>query len=165
MSGPIREEAERLSRLFALVAREDAHLLAVRQRLLGDGCTIDEIRADQLLADDTGIDRLESFGAKFARMQDTIVDKLVPALLFAAGETIAAAIDNLGKMERLGLIQSAEEWLEMRRLRNRLVHEYIERPADLARALARACRFTQSLHADYQRIRHYAESHLHVRPE
>jgi len=55
-----------------------------------------------LLADAPGIDRLGSFGAKFARMQDTVVDKLIPALLRAAGESVFAAIDNLGRMERLG---------------------------------------------------------------
>ncbi|AOU98658.1 hypothetical protein BI364_12430 [Acidihalobacter yilgarnensis] len=162
MSGPLREEAERLSRLLALVAREDEHLLAVRQRLLDDDCVVSVARAEALLADTSGIDRLESFGAKFARMQDTVVDKLIPTLLRVAGEGVLAAIDNLGRMERLGLVESADDWIEMRRLRNRLVHEYIEHPADLAQALGRACRFTYVMHDDWLRIRQYAAEHLHV---
>lgn len=85
---------ERLRRLLGLVAREDEHLLAVRQRLLGNDCVVSKARAEALLADATGIDRLESFGAKFARMQDTVVDKLIPVLLHAAGKNILAAIDN-----------------------------------------------------------------------
>lgn len=148
--------------LLQLVAREDEHLLAVRQRLLGDDCAVDAVRVATLLADDNGIDRLESFGAKFARMQDTIVDKLIPALLRAAGEPVAAAIDNLGRMERLGLIVSADEWLQMRGLRNRLVHEYFDRPGDLAPALERACRFTERMHSDYHSIRAYAATRLGI---
>lgn len=64
--------------------------------------------------------------------------------------------------ERLGLVTAAEPWLEMRRLRNRLVHEYIERPDDLAVALQRACRLTDPMHGDYLRMREYAHMHLGV---
>lgn len=148
--------------LLQLVAREDGHLWAVRRRLFGDDCVVDAARVTTLLADDNGIDRLESFGAKFARMQDTVVDKLIPALLRVAGEPVAAAIDNLGRMERLGLIASADDWLQMRGLRNRLVHEYFDRPGDLAPALERACRFTERMHADYASIQAYASTHLGI---
>jgi len=158
-------QQRRLSELLRLVDREDHHLLAVRKRLLGDDCSVDAARVERLLADEAGIDRLESFGAKFGRMQDTVVDKLVPVLLRAAGERTGAAIDNLVRLERVELIQSADEWIEMRGLRNRLVHEYIDRPQDLAPALERACSFTDRMHADYQMIRDYALGHLDVAPE
>ena len=155
-------QKHRLPNLLQLVAREDEHLRGVRRRLFEDDCAVDAVRVAKLLADDDGIDRLESFGAKFARMQDTVVDKLIPALLRAAGEPVAAAIDNLGRMERLGLIASADDWLQMRGLRNRLVHEYFERPGDLAPALERACRFTERMHADYVLIRAYASTRLGI---
>lgn len=136
--------------------------MAVRQRFLENECAISVERLNQLVADDIGIGRLESFGAKFARMQDTVVDKLIPSLLAAAGERVAAAINNLSRMERLGVVQSADEWLEMRALRNRLVHEYIDRPDDLVPALEHACRFTDRMHADYAAMRQYAASHLGI---
>lgn len=65
------EASERLASLLELVDREDAHLLAVRERLLNGDCNVNPSRVDSLLSDALGIDRLESFGAKFARMQDT----------------------------------------------------------------------------------------------
>jgi hypothetical protein len=156
----LNELRERLARLLDLVRKEDEHLQAVRQRLLGDDCGVPAERAQQLLATDLGIDRLESFGAKFGRMQDTLVDKLIPTLLLAAGEQTGAAIDNLGRMERLGLVHSVDSWLQMRRLRNRLVHEYIDRPDDLASALERACQFTHRMHADFEAMHAYAQEHL-----
>lgn len=153
---------DRLTQIIALVDKEDQHLAAVRQRLLGNDCAVDAARLETLLGHDAGIDRLESFGAKFGRMQDTVVDKLVPALLRTAGEPVAAAIDNLSRLERLELITSADEWLEMRGLRNRLVHEYIDRPDDLALTLERACQFTQRMHDDYAALRRYATGHLGI---
>lgn len=80
---------------MALVDKEDRHLAGVRQRLLGNNCAVNTARLNELLADDIGMDRLESFGAKFGRMQDTVVDKLIPAILRQAGESVAGAIDNL----------------------------------------------------------------------
>lgn len=157
--GPRRS---RLAILVDLVDREDQHLLAVRRRLLGNDCAVDTDRLCHVLADDLGIDRLESFGAKFARMQDTVVDKLIPALLKEAGEKVSTAIDNLGRMERFDLIASADDWLQMRGLRNRLIHEYIDRPEDLAPALERACEFTDRMHHDYGAIREYATTRLGV---
>lgn len=155
-------DRDRLARLLDLVHREDDHLLGVRRRLLKDDCAVDGERVTALLSDDIGIDRLKSFGSKFARMQDTVVDKLIPSLLRAAGEPVAAAIDNLNRMERIGLITSADEWMQMRGLRNRLVHEYIDRPEDLAPALERACRFTDRMHNDWNAIREYTTSHLGI---
>lgn len=157
-----QQSTTRLGQLIALVDKEAQHLDAVRQRLLGNDCTVDAERLTELLADDAGIDRLESFGAKFGRMQDTVVDKLVPAVLSGAGEPVAAAIDNLSRLERLSLIASADDWLKMRGLRNRLVHEYIDRPEQLAQTLEHACRFTGSMLADYAAIRQYATTSLGV---
>ena len=151
-----------LSRLLDLVLREDDRLLAVRRRFFGDDCTVSASRVQQLLADDVGIDRLESFGAKFARLQDTVVDKLIPVLLQAAGERAASAIDNLERMNRMGLISSADEWLEMRGLRNRLVHEYIDQPEELALALEHACRFTDRMHGDVAAMHQFASRRLGV---
>lgn len=120
----------RLRQLIELVRREDERLHALRDRLLAgsDITAIDAAWVEHTLAHPEGIDRLESFGAKLARMQDTIVDKRLPALLSAAGERPQAAIDNLNRAERLGLISPTDQWLAMRRRRNRSVHEYIQDP-------------------------------------
>ena len=56
-------------------------------------------------------------------------------LLAALGETPAAAIDNFDKAERLGLIASVDDWLAIRKLRNQMVHEYVEDLTLLANAI------------------------------
>ncbi|MGB5744699.1 MAG: hypothetical protein WBM65_19985 [Sedimenticolaceae bacterium] len=107
----------RLKQLLRLVAKEDHHLRAVRDRFFPEGIEIDVAWLTSALESDIGVDRLESFSAKFARMQDTVIDKLLPQLLKTAGETPMAAIDNLNRAERLGFLADTDTWLQMRRLR------------------------------------------------
>lgn len=152
----------RLAQLLQLVDREDRQLEGVRRRIFADGCELTVQQVEALVHTDIGIDRLESFGAKFARMQDTMVDKLMPELLREAGEKVLAAIDNLTKLEQLGLVASADQWLAMRGLRNRLVHEYIDSPEHLGLAMERACHFSLQMHLDYNAIRLYAKNRLGV---
>lgn len=154
----------RLAQLLRLVEKEDAHLQAVRNRLMPSSEKLDKEWLASLLKDDIGIDRLESFSAKFSRMQDAIIDKLLPQLLKVAGETPFAAIDNLNRAERLGFITHTDAWLEMRRLRNLLVHEYIESPDEMIPALKRANAFTDELHNTFTSIAEYANTHLGIQP-
>lgn len=155
----------RLAQLLRLVEKEDVHLQAVRNRLMPQQEKLDKQWLDLVLKDDVGIDRLESFSAKFARMQDTIIDKLLPQLLKTAGETPFAAIDNLNRAERLGFISHTDAWLEMRGLRNRLVHEYIESLDEMIPALKRANAFTDELHNTFTLIAEYANTHLGIQPQ
>ena len=80
-------------------------------------------------------ERLDAFVSRFGRLQDTVGDKLLPALLNALGESSGPALDNLDQAEKFGLIDSSDNWMEMRRLRNQMVHEYIEDLAVLSSAL------------------------------
>ena len=154
----------RLQQLLALVAREEHHLLGVRARLFGHlpPDSVTETWLEGALATPEGIDRVESFSAKFGRMQDTLVDKLLPALLRAAGEQPGTALDNLHRAERLGLVQNADDWLAMRLTRNRLVHEYFERSAVMVPALKRARDFVDTLCAAHNAIRRYAQARFAV---
>jgi uncharacterized protein YutE (UPF0331/DUF86 family) len=86
-------------------------------------------------------------------MQDTFVDKLLPIHLRSLGELPGSAIDNLRRAEQLALIDNAEGWAEMRLLRNRLVHEYVNDIGVLSEQLLLAKAQAESLHESYLRIR------------
>jgi hypothetical protein len=62
-------------------------------------------------------------------------DKLLPVLLRASLEKTGAQLDNLLRAEKLGWVESTESWVELRELRNRLVHEYMETADGLLEAL------------------------------
>nr|VFJ44798.1 MAG: hypothetical protein BECKFW1821A_GA0114235_100830 [Candidatus Kentron sp. FW]VFJ50561.1 MAG: hypothetical protein BECKFW1821B_GA0114236_100724 [Candidatus Kentron sp. FW] len=133
--------------LLAVCERQAQGLRDVTGRLLGEHETSDTIRIEDCLRDPLGEDRFESFGARFSRLQDMICDKLIPAFLQVCGEKTGTVLDNLNRLEKIGLVEDPEGWIEARGLRNRLVHEYIEDPALLAEALTEARRFSEILFA------------------
>lgn len=81
---------------------------------------------------------LDAFVSRFSRLQDTLGDKLLPALLRVSLEPTGSQLDNLLRAEKIGWINSAEEWIEIRSLRNKLVHEYMDSANDLLQALMTA---------------------------
>ena len=141
--------AARLEFLTRVTGKECKYLLDTDSRLFGDLFTTDmvqKIDADPVLAE-----RLDAFVSRFGRLQDTVGDKLLPALLLALAETPGPAIDNLDKAEKFGFIESADTWLEMRKLRNQMVHEYIEDMAVLSSALRSGHAFVPALVAAARR--------------
>ena len=78
---------------------------------------------------------LDAFVARFSRLQDTIGDKLLPAILKLNLESVGSQLDNLFRAEKLGWIDSADDSIELRGLRKSLVHEYITSPEKLLSAL------------------------------
>lgn len=136
-------QTARLEFLARVTDKECQHLQATDGRLFGSLFTIEE--AKKLEIDPILAERLDAFVSRFGRLQDTVGDKLLPALLNALAEKTGPAIDNLDRAEKLGLIESADDWMEMRRLRNQMVHEYIEDLAVLASALRSGHAFVPKL--------------------
>ena len=125
--------ATRLQFLVRVVRKECKHLSGTDQRLFGNLFTLEHVK--HLEADPDLAERVEAFVSRFGRLQDTLGDKLLPLLLTALGERPSSTIDNLDRAERLGLLESADCWMVMRKLRNQMVHEYVEDPAVLYSAL------------------------------
>lgn len=124
---------ERLLFLAKVVRREIKHLQSTDNRLFAQPLTLTLIA--QLDSDEDLAERVEAFISRFGRLQDTLGDKLLPNLLAFVGERTATAVDNLDRAERLGWIKSSDIWLETRKLRNQMVHEYIEAPEILTDAI------------------------------
>lgn len=126
--------AERLAFLFRVVGKEAEHLGQTDALLFADGA-MDAARAAALPRQSLLAERVDAFVARFGRLQDTLGDKLLPALLLAVDGHSGALIDNLNRAARLGWVEDPVQWLAVRRLRNQMVHEYVEDPAVLADAL------------------------------
>jgi len=78
---------------------------------------------------------LDGFVARFGRFQDTIGDMHLPAILKLNLEPVGSQLDNLFRAEKIGWIDSAEQWIELRGLRNSLVLEYMTFPEKLIFAI------------------------------
>ena len=123
----------RLLSLLEVVRREANWLLRAERRLFAH--RLDEAWFSNLEQDDAAAETLDAFVSRFARLQDNLGDKLIPACLRALAERTGSALDNLNRAEKLGLLWSAQEWLAARTLRKRMVHEYALSATDLMLSL------------------------------
>ena len=133
---PLRQPpGDKLVFLAETVLAEAALLRITDGRLFA--APMDADRAASLRHDIDLAERVDAFVARFGRLQDTLGDKLVPALLIWLAEPVGPAIDNLARAERLGWIGSATDWIECRQLRNFMIHEYVRDMTVLAAALSK----------------------------
>jgi len=139
------QEYERLEFLARITDSETKHLALTSKRLFEDRSEVDQELVERWIADIDLAERLDAFVARFARLQDTVGDKLIPALLKFLDESTGPAADNLSKAEKFGWIYSAEEWAVIRKLRNQMIHDYIEDTEILADALDTGRAFTTQL--------------------
>lgn len=77
--------------------------------------------------DDFGIIKtIDAFIYRFVKLQDYMGQKLFRNFLREIGEDDDgySFLDILDKLEKLNTISSAYDWIEIRKLRNKLTHEY-----------------------------------------
>lgn len=145
---------ERFLHTLIIVEKEGRHLSFSYGRLFD--CKIDETWVNDLEREPELAEKLEAFVSRFGRMQDTIADKLLPRWLQAQAENPGSQIEVLNRAERLNVLASVENWLVARKLRNRLVHEYMESAELFAEDLKLAKELSKILIQTYNSIRHFA---------
>lgn len=129
-------DRERLASLLKTAKAELLHLQQTDARLFNHPFNPQELVSQ--LQDIDFSERVDAFVARFGRLQDLLGDKFLPAWLKAMEEGAGAALENLDRAEKLGLLSSADDWLAVRKLRNLMVHEYIDHPGTLHMALCAA---------------------------
>lgn len=137
-----------------IVHREGIHLAYSWERLYSQPITSDWVKG--LEARPELAERMEAFVSRFGRMQDTMADKLLPRWLLALAETPGSQIEMLNRSERLGVVADVERWLEARKLRNRLIHEYLENADTFAEDLLLAKEYSLLLVESFNRMREFA---------
>ena len=93
--------------------------------------TADEIikmgELDQVdLEDFENIKTIDTFIFRLMKLQDYMGNKLFKTFLIETGDyrEDMSFIDILDKLEKLKILDSAENWIRLRKLRNKLAHEY-----------------------------------------
>lgn len=78
-------------------------------------------------------DRFESLTAKFARLSDLIIKQAIKLIdLLDLDEPPETVRDAINRAEKKGLIESAARFVEIRKLRKRIAHEYVESDEDIS---------------------------------
>jgi uncharacterized protein with HEPN domain len=154
MSSTLDLPVARFLHTLEIVAKEGRHLSYSWNRLFNRVIDVEWI--DDLEQNPVCAEQMEAFVSRFGRMQYTMADKLFPRWLLALAEVPGSQIETLNRAERLGVLSSTERWLEVRNLRNRLVHEYMTDPAKFAQDLALAKEYSLMLIETFNHLRQYA---------
>lgn len=134
---------ERLVFLNRVIQKEIKHLGQIDQKLFAQNLDLQQIQ--QIEQNPALSEQIDAFVSRFNRLQDTVDDKLLPVLLKRLGEQTGPMLNNLDKAEKFAWVESSDEWLSIRMLRNQMVHEYIEDPMVLHDALHSAHAYVATL--------------------
>ncbi len=95
---------------------------------------------------DLSAEELESFEAltsRFARLSDIITQKVFKAIDIIDLEESGTVRDRINRAEKKGLIDSADDFIEIRILRNEITHEY--KPESVYAIFEKVLEFTPML--------------------
>lgn len=83
---------------------------------------------------------LELLTSRFAKLQDFMGAKLFSLFLESTGEVTdeMTFLDKIHKLEKLNIVDNADDWMMMRQVRNHLSHEYPDQPQLTAEYLNQA---------------------------
>lgn len=83
------------------------------------------------------VSRTDQLIYRFSQLQDTIGNKLFPLILEGLGEYTSNMpfIDILNTLEKLSILEDAEEWLSLREICNLVTHEYSGNEQEMVDAL------------------------------
>lgn len=149
------EHADNARWALDLAEREAAHLAYTHRTLYA--LSIDLAWVRSLSEREDLAEKLDAFVGRFGRLQDHIGDKLLPRFSALVGAQPKSLLDLLAYAERMDWLESAEEFIGVRKLRNLLVHEYMSSEELFFEALQSADSATKMLLDVVARIQNYAK--------
>lgn len=83
------------------------------------------------------VEHIDQYLFRFAKLQDAIGKRFFKVIFVSLEEDIEdiSFIDLLNRLEKLNVLDSAEQWLELRKIRNVLSHTYEDEPEEMSIAI------------------------------
>ncbi|MFO1257725.1 MAG: hypothetical protein U1E78_04840 [Gammaproteobacteria bacterium] len=107
------------------------------------------------LLQDEQVALLDMMTTRFGKLQDIIGVKIFPIILDILGENAPSFRDKLNSLEKLGVIDDAQWWMEMREIRNQITHDYPENYNVLSADFNKMLPFVQGLIVFWEKLKIY----------
>lgn len=80
---------------------------------------------------------IDQYLFRFSKLQDTMGDKIFKVIIhkYEQSDAPISFVDILNKLEKYGFIDDAKEWINLRKIRNIIAHQYDDEPAEMAEAI------------------------------
>ena len=106
------------------------------------------------------LDALENLASRFARLNDIILQKILRSVHIIDLDDVITIRDSINLAEKKNLIADAAEMMEMRELRNSIVHEYI--PEVVKKVFIKSLKLTPALLKNVALINQYCRSEFQI---
>jgi hypothetical protein len=110
---------------------------------------------------------LDQLAYRFGKLQDSMGEKVLPAVLDLVQEPLppgATFAEKLQRLERIGAIANAADWRRLRELRNQMAHEYPDQPHIKAAVLNRFVQGVGELLAVWGRVQEFTQARPPTNP-
>ena len=89
------------------------------------------------MLDKAQVQALDQYLFRFAKLQDTLGDKIFKHIVSNYEENTSSLpfVDILNKLEKTEYIFSAKEWMNLRKIRNNIAHQYDDEPEEMSQAI------------------------------
>ena len=147
-----QEIAERLSREFEI---GDRHIQRIEEALTRLSSVLPLSTETYSSLDEEQVRCIDQFIFRFSKLQDAMGAKLFRYILEYLDEDISSLPmrDILNRLERYHLINSAEEWVYIRELRNEIAHDYPLSDTDVVEVLNELFSKVEVLFTIYEKIK------------
>ena len=112
-------------------------------------------------ADSYNLKEQESFEAltsRFARTSDILTQKIFKTMFSLIQESPKTFLDAANFLEKIEIVENADDLLNIRELRNQIAHEYVI--DDLHALFSDVLQFVPELEKVVQNVKHYIEKNL-----
>lgn len=104
----------------------------------------------------------DQFIVRFSKLQDVMGAKLLPSVLELTHEEgeLNTFIDKLNRLEKIGALNSVEQWLKLREMRNQFAHDYPDEPEIQASLLNKAFGMAEELLDVLEQVIRFSEKYV-----
>lgn len=142
---------------FSLVLEEDTRLLDKVADILKysyNNCKTIGIKKEYSYEE---LDKFESFTSRFARLSDFLIYRIFRLIDKIDLEPEGTVRDIINRSEKKEIIKSADIFIEIRILRNQIVHEYIQ--DEIQETFKKVMDYTPYLFDSIKRIKEYIKKY------
>ena len=143
-----------------LITQLDEHLALLHKSVIALDYSYDKCRAigEKEEFDLEQQESFEALTARFARTSDILTQKVFKTLFILLQENTRTIIDAANLLEKLAVLESADDLLNVRELRNQIAHEYVE--SDVKALFFDVLRYIPELKKIINNVTEYFNKHL-----
>jgi hypothetical protein len=115
----------------------DKHIQRIKEAYSDIKAQIPLSAKEYTLLNKESVQALDQYIFRFSKLQDTMGEKIFRLIFSFYSDTTEDVpfLDLLNRLEKLAFLESAKEWINLRKIRNAIAHQYDDEPEEASQAI------------------------------